>query len=159
MVLKEMKIKALFHVAIVLLSSVAQCKNVLVDSLPAVPDGWTKIRDVNGDKPIKLRIALEQPNLENFERILYSVSTPQHPLYGQHLSRESVKELVKPVEESTTAVLNWLRSAGIHEGDIEDDGDWINFRTTISKAAEMLNTTFGVYKYAGATKQSIRTLQ
>jgi tripeptidyl-peptidase I len=154
-----MKMKALFHAAIVLLGSVTECKNVLVDSLTAAPDGWTKTGDVNGDKLIKLRIALEQPNLEEFERILYSVSTPHHPIYGRHLSRESVKELVKPAEESATVVLNWLRSAGIHEEDIEDDGDWINFRTKISKASEMLNTTFGAYRHVGTVKQHIRTLQ
>ncbi|KAI8630014.1 subtilisin-like protein [Xylariaceae sp. FL1651] len=153
-----MKTQSLLYAVIALLQAVAEGKNVLVESLHKVPTGWTKLRNASGDQLIKLRVALEQPNLDQFEQTLYDISTPQHPLYGQHLSREEVMELVKPSEESTTTVLNWLRSAGIGENDIEEDGEWVNFKTTVSKAADMLNTEFGVYSHVGSEKESIRTL-
>ncbi|KAI0455004.1 subtilisin-like protein [Xylaria acuta] len=151
-----MKTQSLLCAAIAFLQSVAEGKNVLVESLPQVPAGWTKLREAGGDQLIKLRIALEQPNLDQFEKTLYDISSPQHALYGQHLSREEVQELVKPTEESTAAVLNWLRSAGIDE--IEQDGEWVNFKTTVSKAADLLDAQFGVYNHAGTVKESIRTL-
>ncbi|KAI1178603.1 subtilisin-like protein [Nemania sp. FL0916] len=154
-----MKTQSLLCAFVALLQSVAEGKNVLVESLPEVPTGWTKLRDASGDQLMKLRIALEQPNLAQFEQTLYDISTPQHVLYGQHLSREEVQHLVKPTDESTKAVLNWLRSAGIASADIEQDGEWINFKTTVAEAADLLDTEFGVYQHDGSDKESVRTLQ
>ncbi|RYC56851.1 hypothetical protein CHU98_g9360 [Xylaria longipes] len=166
-----MKTQSLLCAAIVLLQSAAEAslpkvpagwtnrrdvQNVLVESLPQIPEGWTKLRDAKSDQLIKLRVALEQSNLEEFEKKLYDISTPQHALYGKHLSREEVQELVKPTEESTAAVLDWLHSAGIK--DVEQDGEWINFKTTVSKASDLLDADFGVYNHVGTVKESIRTL-
>ncbi|KAJ8119779.1 hypothetical protein ONZ43_g3347 [Nemania bipapillata] len=153
-----MKTQALLCAVIALLQSVAEGKNVLVESLPEVPTGWQKLRDAKSDQLIKLRIALDQPNLAEFEKTLYSISTPQHSLYGRHLSREEVRDLVKPTDESTAAVLKWLRSAGIDEADIEEDGEWVNFKATVAKASDLLDTEFGVYSHVGSVKESIRTL-
>ncbi|KAI2624115.1 subtilisin-like protein [Xylaria nigripes] len=154
-----MKTSPLLCAVIGLLQFVVEGKNVLVESLPSVPTGWSKLRDAKSDQLVKLRIALEQPGLDRFEQTLYDISTPQRPLYGQHLSREEVRELMQPAEESIAAVLRWLRSVGIEEGDIENDGEWINFKATVSKAANMLDTRFDVYSYAGTVKESIRTLR
>ncbi|KAI0870339.1 subtilisin-like protein [Hypoxylon argillaceum] len=153
-----MKTQTLLCAAIALLQSAAEGKNVLVESLPGVPTGWTKLRDANSDQLIKLRVALEQPNLAEFEKTLYTISTPQHALYGRHLSREEVRDLVKPTDESTAAVLNWLREAGVDEADMEEDGEWVNFKATVSKAADLLHAEFGVYSHVGSAKESIRTL-
>ncbi|KAI0479954.1 subtilisin-like protein [Xylaria cf. heliscus] len=152
-----MKTQSLLCAVIALLQSFTEGKNVLVESLPQVPAGWTKLRDARSDQSIKLRIALKQPNLDEFEKTLYDISSPQHALYGKHLSREEVHELAKPAEESMAAVLNWLRSAGVH--DIEEDGEWVNLRTTVSKAADLLDAKFGVYSHVGTDKESIRTLR
>ncbi|KAH8166114.1 hypothetical protein CIB48_g2146 [Xylaria polymorpha] len=152
----KMKVQSLLCAVIALLQSVAEGKNVLVESLPQVPAGWTKLRDAGSDQLIKLRIALKQPNLDRFEKTLYDISSPQHVLYGRHLSREEVQELVKPTEKSTGAVLDWLRSAGID--DTEEDGEWVNFKTTVSKAADLLDAKFSVYTHVGTAKESIRTL-
>ncbi|KAI1129088.1 subtilisin-like protein [Nemania abortiva] len=151
-----MKTQSLLCAAIALLQSVAEGKNVLVESLPGVPTGWKKLRDASSDQLIKLRIALEQPGLDQFEKALYDISTPQHVLYGRHLSREEVRDLVKPTEESSAAVLNWLRSAGVE--DVEEDGEWVNFKTTVAKASDLLNAEFGVYSHVGSVRESIRTL-
>ncbi|KAI0402567.1 subtilisin-like protein [Xylaria palmicola] len=146
--------------AVLLLQSAAAAagKAVLVESLPAVPAGWTRLRDAAADRPIKLRVALEQPDLARLEQTLYDISTPQHALYGQHLSREEVRALVRPDEASTAAVLAWLRSAGVDGADVEQDGEWVNFRTTVAKAADLLGADFGVYSHFGSSKESIRTL-
>ncbi|KAI0206139.1 subtilisin-like protein [Astrocystis sublimbata] len=151
-----MKTQSLLCAAATLFQSLAEGKNVLVESLPSVPTGWTKLRDAGSNQLIKLRIALEQPNLDQFEQTLYDISSPQHVLYGQHLSREEVRDLVKPTEESTAAVLNWLRSAGIDH--VEQDGEWVNFKTTVSKAAQLLDAEFSVYNHVGTVAESIRTL-
>ncbi|CAJ2502839.1 Uu.00g102330.m01.CDS01 [Anthostomella pinea] len=153
-----MKPQSLLCAAVALLQAVAECKNVVVESLPKVPMGWRKLRNADPYQVINLRIALEQPHLAEFEQTLYDVSTPQHALYGRHLSREQVRELMKPTKESTAAVLNWLQASGIAQEDIEDDGEWINFKTTVFKAAKLLSADFGVYNHVGTDGERIRTL-
>lgn len=156
-----MKTQSLFRafVALFQLQTVVEGKIILVEDLREIPSGWTKLRDANGDQWIKLRIALEQPNLDKFEQTLYNISYPLHPLYGQHLSREELRYLVSPTGESIAAVLGWLRTAGVDEKNIEKDGEWINFKATVSKASELLGTEFGVYRHVGTVKERIRTLR
>ncbi|KAI4597560.1 vesicle formation at the endoplasmic reticulum [Pestalotiopsis sp. 9143b] len=152
---------ALFGVGALLLSSFAASENIVVESLPSVPDGWQIVKKADLSTPIRLRIALEQPNVSNglFERTLYEISSPGHPSYGQHLSREEVRDLVQPRQESTDAVLDWLKSAGISNHDIEDTGDLISFRATVEKAEQLLNASFATYNYGNSLELKTRTLE
>lgn len=131
----------------------------VVESLHArVPNGWRSIGEPSPDHRIHLRIAMHQPDHDLFEQKLMAVSTPDHPEYGQHLSREELKEMLKPRDESTSAILNWLQSSGIPDSDIEDNGEWINFWVSVRKAEELLETDFHIYgNYVDKTRM-IRTL-
>ncbi|KAK0109102.1 vesicle formation at the endoplasmic reticulum [Cadophora gregata f. sp. sojae] len=82
------------------------------------------------------------PDHDLFEKTLYDVSTPDHPSYGQHLTHEEVRALVQPRDASTQAVLAWLKASGIPETDIKDQGEWVNFRASVSKAEAMMGATF-----------------
>lgn len=150
---------SLVSAVILLLRPVLASRQVIVESLHEIPRGWVKTRDANPSQSIRLRIALEQPNLPLFEQKLYDVSTPQHPLYGKHLTHEEVKGLMKPRVESTSVVLDWLKASGIPETEIEDTGEWINFRTNVSKAEDLLGADFGIYKYIGTDVERLRTLK
>lgn len=154
-----MKVSSLVCAIIALLQATVEGKDVVVESLPKVPMGWRKVKNADPNQVVKLRIALEQPNLGQFEQTLYDISTPQHRLYGQHLSRDEVKEMMKPREESTAAVLEWLQNSGIPAADVKNDGEWVNFQTTVLKAASLLDTDFQVYNHVGTDAQRIRTLQ
>ncbi|KAI2776864.1 subtilisin-like protein [Daldinia loculata] len=153
-----MKVSSLVCATIALLQATVEGKDVVVESLPKVPMGWRKVKNADPNQVVKLRIALEQPNLGQFEQTLYDISTPQHRLYGQHLSRDEVKEMMKPREESTAAVLEWLQNSGIPAADVKNDGEWVNFQTTVLKAASLLDTDFQVYNHVGTDTQRIRTL-
>ncbi|RYP64956.1 hypothetical protein DL771_008525 [Monosporascus sp. 5C6A] len=144
---------------LILLRSVTARSLVQVESLQGVPKGWVKLKDADPARPIRLRIALEQENLGSFEQKLYDVSTPQGPLYGKHVSREELKHLTRPRGESTTAVTGWLRASGIPAADIEDAGEWINFRTNVSRAEDLLGTQFAIYNYVGTDIRRLRTLR
>ncbi|KAK8069568.1 hypothetical protein PG994_006184 [Apiospora phragmitis] len=145
-------------VAWLLLLSITVNANAIVESLAQIPVGWKEVRGANPAQTIRLRIALEQPNLDVFEQTLYDISTPQHPLYGHHLSRDELTEMMKPRQQSTDAVLNWLQSSGVSVSDVEDAGEWINFRTTVGKAQSLLNTTFAIYNCVGTGIETLRTL-
>ena len=63
---------------------------------------------------------------------------------------------MKPRDESTNAVVQWLRSSGI--ADVEDAGEWVNFKTTVAKAESLLNANFGIYSQDGTEGVALRTL-
>lgn len=155
-----MRRSALLSAALLLLlESAVATSNVVVESLHAVPEGWRKLREADPTRYIRLRIALEQPNLAQFEKVFYDISTPKHSRYGQHLSRDELREMMKPREESTNTVIAWLRASGIPPSDIENDGEWINVLTTVGNAEQLLDAEFGVYSHVGTQAERLRTLQ
>ncbi|KAB5566395.1 peptidase S8/S53 domain-containing protein [Coniochaeta sp. 2T2.1] len=140
------------------LAGLAQCKDVVVESLHSVPTGWKKIRDADPAYKLKLRIALDQPNTALFEQTLYDVSNPEHVLYGKHLKRDELKELLAPRSESTSTVLSWLRE-NVAESRIEDDGEWINLVVSVSEAEALLDAKFAVYSYLDTGIEKVRALK
>lgn len=141
------------------LAALGQCGSTVFESVPSKPRGWTRLGDASADQPLRLRIALQQPNEELFERTLYEVSDPSHARYGQHLSRDELSALLAPRAESTAAVLNWLRGAGISPDNIEEDGEWINLRVTVREASELLDADFGVWAHEGTNVKRVRALK
>lgn len=140
------------------LAGLAQCKDIVVESLASVPTGWKKLRDADPSHPLKLRIALDQPNTALFEQTLYDVSNPEHVLYGKHLKRDELAQLMAPRAESTSAVLSWLRE-NIAESKIEDDGDWINLVVSVREAEHLLDAKFAVYGYLDTDVEKVRALE
>ncbi|EHK98485.1 putative Tripeptidyl-peptidase sed2 [Glarea lozoyensis 74030] len=132
----------------------------IFEALRGVPQGWTKRDAPSPASRIRLRIALEEPDHEFFEKTLFAVSDPYHESYGNHLKREEVKALIKPRDESTEAVLSWLRSSGVAAADIENNGEWINFVAPVSTAEKMLDTTFSYFTQNADKSQTkkLRTL-
>jgi tripeptidyl-peptidase-1 len=115
------------------------------EALRGLPQGWTKRDAPSPTTRLRLRIALQEPDHEFFEKTLFAVSDPYHKSYGQHLKREEVKALIKPRDESTEAVLSWLWRSGVAAADIENNGEWINFVVSVATAEKMLDTTFNYF--------------
>lgn len=115
------------------------------EALHELPRGWTKGEAPSPESRLRLRIALEEPDHDFFEQTLFAVSNPAHERYGQHLKREEVKALIKPRDESTEAVLSWLRNSGVAAADIENNGEWINFVVSVAQAEAMMDTTFSYF--------------
>lgn len=141
------------------LVGLAQCKDIVVESLRSVPTGWRKLRDAEPSHPLKLRIAMVQPNTALFEQTLYEVSDPQHALYGQHLKRDELTSMMAPRDESTSTVLTWLRNAGISESKVENDGEWVNLLVTVREAEDLLDAKFAMYGYLDTQIEKVRALE
>jgi hypothetical protein len=65
--------------------------------------------------------------------------------------------MLLPSEEAVHSVLDWLQSAGVE--DIEEDADWVNFRTTVGTANSLLDTKFQWYRDIQTGVRRLRTLQ
>ncbi|KAF2652973.1 tripeptidyl-peptidase-like protein [Lophiostoma macrostomum CBS 122681] len=131
-----------------------------VEDLHHVPEGWKEVGAPEQTRRLHFRIAVHQPNQALFEQTLMEISTPSHPRYGQHLKRAELKELIKPRDESTDAVLQWLEDSGVADEDVVNDGEWINFVAPVSTAETMMDTTFKTYQSLARTEiQKIRALK
>ncbi|PVH92703.1 tripeptidyl-peptidase 1 precursor [Periconia macrospinosa] len=109
------------------------------------PNAWTKLNRAQGDGVIDLSIALKQGNFAELERQLYEVSDPDHERYGQHLSADEVNELVKPCQETSDLVHEWLRENGVEHMSYSSAKDWINIRIPIEFAERLLDTEYHDY--------------
>ncbi|KAI9851252.1 MAG: vesicle formation at the endoplasmic reticulum [Thelocarpon superellum] len=129
----------------------------IFEQLRAVPDGWSRVGDAQPQQQMKFRIAVKSPRQAEFEQTLLDVSTPEHAKYGQHLSQSELKAMLRPRAASTESIVKWLSGSGISA--IEDDGEWINFNTTVGKAEDLLHTDFAWYRNSINGAQRVRTLQ
>lgn len=132
---------------------------LVLESLPQVPAGWRQDASVPANRRLHFRIAIVQENAFAFEQHVISISSPSHPLYGQHMERDELKRMLQPSPEAPTAILDWLRREGVPKTDIEDDGDWINFYVSTADAERILGTKFYYYRNSASDAKRIRTLQ
>jgi tripeptidyl-peptidase-1 len=128
---------------------------VVVESLNKTPAGWEESDSPSPDQFIDLSIGLEPEDDQLLDRTLYEVSDPDHPKYGQHLSRESAKDLLRPSRAAKKSVKRWLSEAGVPDHYVRDEGEWLHIRTTVKNAEGMLSTRFSVF--ARDDKSIVRT--
>ncbi|KAK3936793.1 tripeptidyl-peptidase [Diplogelasinospora grovesii] len=127
----------------------------VMDSLLAVPKGWKEVRQASLSESISLRIALRQQHSEALEQAVLEMSTPGHPNYGMHMTRDEVRSYTAPSESAILSVTEWLHEHGIRAS---VDNDWVSFTTTVGKADELLSTKFAWYEYSEGGGSKLRTL-
>lgn len=137
-----------------LLASVAAAR--VMHSLPGVPDGWTFVRDASSTDRVALRIALRQQYAEELEAVVLNVSTPSHPDYGRHLTRDGLRSYTAPAADSVAAVSTWL---GKYDIAPIVDNDWVIVTTTAGQAGALLGTNFSWYQHTDGGSPKLRTLQ
>jgi tripeptidyl-peptidase I len=69
-----------------------------------------------------------------------------------------VEAYVKPTQASVDAVNTFLQSNGINATTLSPAGDWLGFSVPVSKANDIFDANFSVYKHAATGEESIRTL-
>ncbi|QDS78055.1 hypothetical protein FKW77_003343 [Venturia effusa] len=137
-----------------------------------VPEQWTRLGRAPADTVLELRIALKQSQFDELERHLIEeleimlgillttakVSTPSHPRYGQHLSSSQVQELVKPSDETSDLVHQWLASHGYGSDhlDYSPAKDWMKITLPVEAAETLLDTEYSVYRHQDGS-ELIRT--
>lgn len=126
----------------------------VLERLAAVPNGWTRVGAPSSESTIALRIGLQEQNLDQLESLIYAVSTPGNPSYGNHMEKEDVAALLKPASETESEVLTWLNQAGVTA--VHCDGSWVTFATSVGTANKLLSTDFAYYESDGVTK--LRTM-
>ncbi|KAK0107192.1 polynucleotide 3'-phosphatase [Cadophora gregata] len=137
------------------LFDLAHTTNVF-ESLHNVPRGWVQVKAASGDESIKLRLSLKQQNLATFYSKLLAVSTPDHQQYGKHYSGHELRSLLQPTDEASNTTVFWLQDNDITN--VNHEGEYILFSTTVAKANTLLGTTFNWYTNPVTSKPILRTL-
>ena len=117
----------------------------VVESLPTIPRGWIQGDAVPSSKRLRFRIAIKQQNAHAFEQHVLDISTPDHPKYGEHMTREELKAMLRPSADASESIVGWLASEGVPAKDIEDDGDWVNFYVPATEAERILDTKLVIF--------------
>ncbi|KAF8260343.1 peptidase S8/S53 domain-containing protein [Lactarius quietus] len=124
----------------------------------AVPSNWESLGLPSTNTTIDLHIALLPQSENALIDALYEVSTPGHPKYGAHLSKEQVAQLVAPHRDTLDLVNSWLKYHGIPHSTISvsHGGGWLTVASVpVSQANEMLGASYQLYRQSGTNDTSI----
>lgn len=130
----------------------------IMEELQSTPEGWTQGATPSPNTILHLRLAIHQPKAEDFQKRDIELSTPGKPTYGRHMKREEVSDFLRPETHVSEALQSWLSKEGVPDTDIEDLGDWINFRAPVSQVEKMLDTRFHYFHNDDNNVKMIRTL-
>ncbi|KAF8268102.1 subtilisin-like protein [Lactarius quietus] len=123
-----------------------------------VPSNWESIGPPSSNTTIDLHIALLPQNENALIDALYEVSTPTHPKYGVHLSKEQVAQLVAPHQDTLDLVDSWLKYHGIPRSSISvsHGGGWLTVSAVpVFQANEILGASYQLYRQSGTNDTSI----
>ncbi|KAF8265651.1 subtilisin-like protein [Lactarius quietus] len=131
-------------------------------SWSSVPDEWTNLGHTAADTTIDLHIALKAQNESALIDALNEVSSPDHPKYGKHLSKEKVAELVAPPTEVLELVNAWLEHHGILSSSTvitKHGGSQLTLiGVPVSRANDLLGASYQLYHHIGTNTTVLRTL-
>ncbi|KAL8707248.1 MAG: hypothetical protein Q9220_007691 [cf. Caloplaca sp. 1 TL-2023] len=130
-----------------------------LENLGAIPQGWHQGGSPPAAQRLRFRIALKQEDAYGFEQHVLAISDPDDPKYGQHMSQDDLKSMLRPSSDASAAILGWLHTEGVPSSDIEDTGDWVNFHVSTVEAERILDTKFYYYTNSVNKMERIRTLQ
>ncbi|KAJ7505931.1 subtilisin-like protein [Mycena galericulata] len=130
---------------------------VLHEKRTVEPDvsGWSRVRRLEPNTVIPLRVGMQQQNLDQLEDLLLSVSHPDSPTYGEHWSPAQIVDKFAPSHATIAAVKDWLIDAGLAADRLRlsPSRGWINVNVTVEEAESLLHTEYHVYTHpSGATQ-------
>ncbi|KAI9462799.1 subtilisin-like protein [Lactarius psammicola] len=127
----------------------------------AVPENWVGLGHPPVGTIIDLHIALKSQNENALIDALYEVSSPGNPMYGAHLSKEQVAELVAPHTDTLELVNSWLEHNDVSSSmvSITHGGSWLTVSGVyVSKANELLGASYQLYRHTAANTTVLRTI-
>lgn len=119
-----------------------------------IPAGWTRTQKLDSSASVPLRFALAQSNIENIEALLYDVSHPDSPNYGNHWSASQIAAKFAPSTESIDTVRSWLIESGVepHRMKLSPTKGWLEVASTVEEAENLLLAEYHVYDHETGTK-------
>ncbi|KAL2188070.1 subtilisin-like protein [Thermothelomyces heterothallicus CBS 203.75] len=118
---------------------------VILEETKGIPPGWVFLRNASASDRMTLFVALKEPGIEELKAKFSQRRDVDHPSFGQHLSRDEVAQYRQPGEQSSRAVLGWLRSEGIRN--MHNQGSLISFEASAQTVKTLFHAELGYYAY------------
>jgi len=98
--------------------------------------------------------AVKQQNLDVLEQKLMDVSNPQHPSYGQYMSREAVANMTAN-PTATDRIVHFLNVKGAKVTKKTRHGEYISAQAPVALWEDIFQTEFSTFKSRYSTKQPV----
>lgn len=131
----------------------------VVEHLDRIPESWKQGEAPSPGTPLRLRLAMQNDKIQEFEQLVLDISTPGHERYGQHMTGEDVSSFLQPPSHASAAVLAWLHEGGVPKESIKLDSDWIHVTVPVKQAEKLLNTKFSYFHNTLSKGRILRTLE
>lgn len=120
----------------------------LVHKSRGVPEGWVGASE-GADKAgrFAVQVGVRRTHTEKLTEKLMAVSDPSSAEYLQHLSWVEAGKAFRPTEESSNAVLAWLRSAGADTLELHPHGDIVKGEMTATQLEAATGGRFERFKH------------
>ncbi|KAI1314045.1 peptidase S8/S53 domain-containing protein [Xylaria venustula] len=128
--------------------SLPTSEHVVHEKRIGIPEHWTKVSEASDGRPIDLRFALKQSNLERAEEYMREVSHPESENFGRFWTPQDVIRKFAPSEEALSDTVKWLLEMGVASNRIVPSAgrNWIKVKSTVAEAERLLDTTYNVYE-------------
>lgn len=115
----------------------ASARSLILESVPALPDGWAKAPSAvaPSDDKINFSIALRNPRADEI------AAAPG----AKHLTRDEVRRLRAPDQADVDKVLSWLKEHGITNANVKDD--FVHVESSIAQASKALEADLQRYSF------------
>ncbi|KAF8258635.1 subtilisin-like protein [Lactarius quietus] len=126
-----------------------------------VPENWESLGLPPSGTTIDLYVALKPEHENALIDALYEVSSPKHPKYGKHLSKEQVAELVAPHQNTLEIVNSWLEHHGIPASSVSvtHGGGTLTLRgVPMTQADTLLGASYRLYRHIESNDTIVRTV-
>lgn len=130
----------------------------VLEHLESVPQGWRQGAPTLSSQRMKFRIAPKLDGLDEFSKMVIDLSTPGSATYGHFMTREQVKDFVRPAPDASRSIHEWLTGEGIPADVIEDTGDWIKFSVPVEQAEKLMQAQFKDFQHVDSGRVQTRTL-
>ncbi|KAF8261122.1 peptidase S8/S53 domain-containing protein [Lactarius quietus] len=126
-----------------------------------IPENWVCLGHPPADTAINIQIALKPQHENALIDALYEVSSPVHPKYGEHLSKEQVAKLVAPHADTLELVGSWLEHNGVSSSAVSmtHGGSWLKVTgILVSQANNLLGASYQLYRHTSPNTTVLRTI-
>jgi tripeptidyl-peptidase I len=117
--------------------------HVFKENMPSVStrDDLQRLDRVHTDVVHEIIFVIRQRNMETLTEMLYDISNPESPNYGQHLTREQLTDMTINIE-ACEAVQHHLAESGLLVKDMSPGGEFIIAEAPIQILEKFFKTEF-----------------
>src|SRR3954452_16407812 len=97
------------------------------------------------------RVALTYNNAAAARALAAAVSDRRSSQYGHYLTSQQFNARFRPTSAQVASVTHWLRGTGLKVDAVPATHRYVAFHGSLAKASKAFGTTFGRYRYRGAS--------